>query len=115
MGAFVISQRFNLQYKFAFTSRKGKTIFSSYGYDTKQECADALKVLQENLHSVTYKRSKTTAGKFSFHIYLADQKVAVSRKYSTELRLLKAIDEISGSAALAETLDFSDTDFAFPD
>jgi hypothetical protein len=35
MGAFVISKRFNDEYKFVFTSGKGKVIFTSLSYELK--------------------------------------------------------------------------------
>jgi len=37
MGAFVISKRFNDEYKFVFTSRRGKVIFTSKSYELRFE------------------------------------------------------------------------------
>ena len=42
MGAFVISKRFDEYYKFVFTSRKGKAIFTSFRYELKFECEEDL-------------------------------------------------------------------------
>ena len=42
MSAFVISKRFNDEYKFEFTSRKGKTIFTSNSFELKFECENAI-------------------------------------------------------------------------
>jgi hypothetical protein len=46
---------------------------------------------------------------------LAEELFAVSRKYTTELRLQKGIKEIVQYASKSEILDFSEGDFVFPD
>ncbi|AWA28896.1 DUF1508 domain-containing protein [Flavobacterium magnum] len=113
MGAFVISKRFNGEYKFAFTSRKGKTIFSSPGYELRFECEEAIEKLKANLNSAVYTRHKAAAGKYFFKLTVGETLTVTSRKYSTELRLQKGIDEINQSAATAEILDFSQSDIIF--
>ena len=40
MGAFVISKRYNDEYKFVFTSKKGKVVFTSLSYELKFECEE---------------------------------------------------------------------------
>ncbi len=46
MGAFVISKRFNDEYKFVFASRKGKTVFTSLSYELKFECEESIEKLK---------------------------------------------------------------------
>ena len=44
---------------------------------------------------------------------LEDREIAVSRKYTTLLRLEKGIDEVLRFASKAEVLDFTINDFTF--
>ena len=113
MGAFVISKRFNGDFKFVFSSRKGKTIFTSLGYPSKTECENGIQLVKFTIESTTYVKLKAAGGKFFFRLVIDEQIVATSRKYSTELRLQKGIDEIIKYVSLAETLDFSENDFLF--
>ncbi|OYU79504.1 MAG: DUF1508 domain-containing protein [Flavobacterium sp. BFFFF1] len=113
MGAFVISKRFNGEYKFAFTSRKGKTIFSSQGYELKFECEEAIELLKSNLADAVYSRHKASGGRYYFRMKVGEALLVTSRKYSTELKLQKGIDEINQSAVAAEVLDFSQNDVIF--
>ena len=113
MGAFVISKRFNGDFKFEFTSRKGKTIFTSPGYSSKSDCEKGIDLIKANLESTTYIKFKSSNGKYFFRVVIEEQVLAVSRKYTTELRLQKGIDEIVRYASKAETLDFSENDFVF--
>ena len=115
MGAFVISKRFNGDFKFVFTSRKGKTIFTSLGYDSKLLCESMIDLVKANLESSTYVKFRASNGKYFFRLVVEQQVVATSRKYTTELRLQKGIDEIVLYTAKAETLDFSENDFVFAD
>ncbi len=115
MGAFVISKRFNGDYKFVFTSRKGKTIFTSLGYGSKLLCESMIDLVKANLESSTYVKSRASNGKYYFRLIVGGQVLATSRKYTTELRLQKGINEIVLYAAKAETLDFSESDFVFAD
>jgi uncharacterized protein YegP (UPF0339 family) len=113
MGAFVISKRFNGEYKFVFTSRKGKVIFTSPGYALKAHCELGIEHLKDNVVTSTYIRIKASNGKFFFKLLQNDVVLAMSRKYSTELRLQKGIDEIIRDAKQAEVLDFSENDNIF--
>jgi uncharacterized protein YegP (UPF0339 family) len=115
MGAFVISKRFNGEYKFVFTSRKGKTIFTSAGYLTIEDCEKSIQMVKDSISNFTYAKLKASGGKFYFKIVLDDQLVATSRKYTTELRVQKGIDEVIAYAAKAEVLDFSTSDLVFED
>jgi uncharacterized protein YegP (UPF0339 family) len=115
MGAFVISKRFNGQYKFVFTSRKGKTIFTSNGFDDKESCEAEIEKLRQSIPVLVFSKQKASGGRFMFRILFEDTQIAVSRKYSTELRVQKGIDEIVKSAATAEILDFSENAFVFED
>ena len=56
MGTFVISKRFNDEYKFEYVSRKGKTIVTSDSYELKFECEEAIELLKESLLTCNYLR-----------------------------------------------------------
>lgn len=115
MGAFVISKKFNGDFKFVFTSRKGKVIFTSLGYPLKSDCESAIEQLKSTLETSTYVKFKASNDKYFFRLVIADVVVATSRKYTTQLRLQKGIDEIKLHGSVAEVLDFSEDDFVFTD
>ena len=115
MGAFVISKRFDDQYKFVFTSRKGKTIFTSPSFELKMECEEIIEEIKSTLEKYTYVKSRAANGKYFFKMMLNETVIATSRKYTTPLLLQKGIDEISRTATKSELLDFSVNEFVFPD
>ena len=115
MGTFVISKRFNGEFKFVFSSRKGKVIYTSQGYALKSECEHDIEVIRQKVTLESFQKAKAANGKYFFKIGINQKLYAVSRKYSTELRMLKGIDEIIRYGSVAETLDFSDVDFIFSD
>ena len=113
MGAFVISKRFNDEYKFEFTSRKGKAIFTSNSFELKFECEEEINLLKTTLSSAVLLKVKTSKGKYFFRLIINERLFATSRKYSTELMLQKGIDEIKQYASKAEVLDFSSDQIDF--
>ena len=115
MGAFVISKRFDDRYKFVFTSRKGKTIFTSPSFELKMECEEIIEEIKSNLEKYSYVKARAANGKYFFKMMLEDAIIATSRKYTTPLLLQKGIDEISRTAAKSDVLDFSVNEFVFPD
>jgi uncharacterized protein YegP (UPF0339 family) len=115
MGAFVISKRFDDRYKFVFTSRKGKTIFTSPSVELKMECEEIIEEIKSNPEKYTYVKARAANGKYFFKMMLDDSVIASSRKYTTPLLLQKGIDEISRTAAKSDVLDFSVNEFVFPD
>ncbi len=115
MGAFVISKRFDDRYKFVFTSRKGKTIFTSPSFELKMECEEIIEEIKSNLEKYSYVKARAANGKYFFKMMLDDAVMATSRKYTTPLLLQKGIDEISRTAAKSDVLDFSVNEFMFPD
>ena len=115
MGTFVISKRFDDRYKFVFTSRKGKTIFTSPSLELKMECEDSIEAIKANVEKYTYVKARAANGKYFFKMMLDDTVVATSRKYTTRLLLEKGIDEIVRTAVQSEILDFSFNDFVFQD
>lgn len=115
MGTFVISKRFSGDYKFEFTSRKGKTIFTSNAYELRMDCEADTEYLLSVLETCSYVKFKTSKGKFFFRVVVGDRVIAVSRKYSTVLMVQKGIDEIVKYGPKAEILDFANNDFAFED
>lgn len=115
MGMFVISKRHNGDYKFEFTSRRGKTIFTSIACKHKSDCELMIEGIRENIAHFAFTRNGTPSGKYFFRLSKGGLVLATSRKYSTELRFQKGIDEILKYVPSAEILDFSDNDFVFPD
>ncbi|MGO4906050.1 DUF1508 domain-containing protein [Flavobacterium sp. W20_MBD1_R3] len=115
MGAFVISKRYNDQYKFVFTSRKGKVVFTSLSYELKFECEEAIERFKTDIESASFLKFKSSGGKYYFKLIVGDNHFATSRKYTTSLRLQKGIDEIVRFGSISEILDFSANDFIFFD
>ena len=115
MGAFVISKRYDDKYKFVFTSRKGKVIFTSLSYELKFECEEGVAYFKSNIELAEFDKCKSTGGKYFFKLFLDGAPFALSRKYTTELRVQKGIDEIIKYASTSELLDFSDNNLIFLD
>ncbi len=115
MGAFVISKRFDDHYKFVFTSRKGKTIFTSTSFELKMDCEAVIEQIKATIGNYTYVKSRAANGKYFFKMMFEDAIIATSRKYTTPLLLQKGIDEIILAAAKSDILDFSVNEFVFPD
>lgn len=115
MGTFVINKRDNGDYKFIFTSRKGKTIFTSISYKEKKDCEQMVIWFKENIALFTFTKVKNAAAKYFFRLSKDGLILANSRKYTTELLMIKGIDEIIKYIPAAEILDFSEENFIFPD
>ncbi|WP_264536304.1 DUF1508 domain-containing protein [Flavobacterium sp. N1736] len=115
MGAFVISKRFNDEYKFVFTSRKGKVIFTSLSYELKFECEEEIEKFKVNVDLARFLKFKGSGGKYFFKLMLGEVHFATSRKYTTELLLQKGIKEIVQYSSKAEILDFSSCESIFED
>ncbi|WP_431244078.1 DUF1508 domain-containing protein [Flavobacterium sp. P21] len=115
MGAFVISRRFNDEYKFTFTSRKGKVIFTSLSYELRFECEEDIERFKANVESAKFLKFKGSGGKYFFKLMLGEVHFATSRKYSTELLLQKGIKEIVTYSSRSEILDFSSNEAIFED
>ncbi|MUV02296.1 DUF1508 domain-containing protein [Flavobacterium rakeshii] len=114
MGMFVISKRNNGDYKFVFTSRKGKTIFTSIGCKQKSDCQKIIEAITEDVQKFTFRKNATPSGKHFFRLSIGGLVLATSRKYSTPLMLQKGIDEIIKYVITAEILDFSEGESIFP-
>jgi uncharacterized protein YegP (UPF0339 family) len=115
MGMFVISRRANGEYKFVFTNRKGKTIFTSISYKQKPDCEEMIAAIRDNLAQFTFTKNTAASGKHFFRLSKGGLVLATSRKYTTPLLLQKGIDEIFKYMPKAEILDFSENEFVFPD
>lgn len=115
MGAFVISKRFNDEYKFVFTSRKGKVIFTSLSYELKFECEEDIEKFKLNVDQAKFLKFKGSGGKYFFKLMLGEVHFATSRKYTTELLLQKGIKEIVTYSSKSEILDFSSSESIFED
>lgn len=115
MSTFVITKRFNDEYKFEYASRKGKTIFTSNSFALKFECENQIDFLKNNLKQALFLKSKSSGGKFFFRLIIENKQLAVSRKYSTLLMLEKGINDIVKYALKSEVIDFSSNDLVFGD
>jgi uncharacterized protein YegP (UPF0339 family) len=115
MASIVITKRFTGDYKFEFTSRKGKTIFTSKAYELRMDCEADAEYVRSIFQSCAFVKLNTTGGKFFFRVVVDDVVMAISRKYTTELMVQKGINEIVKYGSEAEILDFSNNDFKFED
>lgn len=115
MSAFVISKRFDGNYKFTFASRKGKTIFTSIPCKQKSDCELIIAAIKNNTSDFAFTKMRTGSGKYFFRISKGGLVLATSRKFSTELMLKKGIDQILKYIPAAETLDFSEDEDIFSD
>jgi uncharacterized protein YegP (UPF0339 family) len=113
MSTFVISKRYNGDYKFVFASRKGKTIFTSIACKHKSDCESMILGIKENIAFFAFTKVRKASNKFFFRLSKDGLVLANSRKFSTELMLQKGIDEIINYVHKAEILDFSENEFAF--
>ncbi|WP_442787481.1 hypothetical protein [Flavobacterium suncheonense] len=107
MGTFTISKKENGLIKFEFNSRKGKTLLTSQSYRSKEECEKDIALLKEKIEVVSFLKFKTPAGKFFFKMIYNGHIHGISRKFTTELLLLKGLEEIRNNFTESETLDFS--------
>jgi uncharacterized protein YegP (UPF0339 family) len=115
MGTFVISKRLTGDYKFSFAARRGKTVFTSIGFKQKEDCEILIATLQEDVARFSFTRIRNAGGKYFFRITKDGFVLANSRKYSTELLLVKGIDAVQKYVMGSETLDFADNAFDFPE
>jgi uncharacterized protein YegP (UPF0339 family) len=113
MSTFVISKRYNGDYKFVFASRKGKTIFTSIACKHKSDCERMILGIKENMSLFAFTKVKKASNKFFFRLSKDGLVLANSRKFSTELMLQKGIDEIINYVHMAEILDFSENELVF--
>ncbi|WP_338410430.1 DUF1508 domain-containing protein [uncultured Flavobacterium sp.] len=107
MGTFVISKRINGTYKYEYVSRKGKSIFISANFDLRFECENEINLLKKEIANCFFMKCKSSRGKFYFKIVIHEREIATSRKFSTELMMVKSINEILTFINLSEILDFS--------
>ncbi len=115
MGTFVISKRFDGRFKFVFTSKKGKIIFTSTSFELKMDCELAIDLVKNNVAHYAFEKARAANGKYFFRMMLNEQLVATSRKYTTALLLQKGIDEFILAATKSDVLDFSVCEFVFSD
>ena len=115
MGMFVISKRYNGEFKFEFTSRKGKTIFTSISCKQKSDCELMIAAIRDNISLFAFTKNKTASGKHFFRLSKGGLVLATSRKFSTELSIQKGITDIVKYMDRSEILDFSENELVFPD
>ncbi len=78
MSAFIISKRINDEYKFEFTSRRGKVIFTSNNFELKFECEDEIEFLKATVGDAVFLKFKSSRGKFFFRLIIHDKEMAIS-------------------------------------
>ncbi|UGU17225.1 YegP family protein [Sinomicrobium kalidii] len=115
MGVFVISKQTNGDYKFVFTSRKGKAIFTSISFKRKSDCEQVIERVIDDIEMFTFTKKHTASGKYFFRLSKGGLVLATSRKYSTELSLGRGVDGIMKYVLGAEVLDFSENESVFPE
>ncbi|UYW00733.1 hypothetical protein K5I29_09400 [Flavobacterium agricola] len=113
MGTFAISLKDNGSYKFTYNNRRGKTVVTSIPQESIEACQNTIDILKAELPQLNFTKFKTAAGKFYFKISLRDETLCTSRKFTTVLRVEKAISEIKTYMTEAEVLDF--TTYVFPE
>lgn len=107
MSAFVISFKDNGKLKYTFNSRKGSTLLTSMEYPSTEAIYTSIHFLKKNFEKLSFYKFKTPGGKFFFKIALADTIYASSRRFNTELRFEKGIQEVQNHFLEAEILDFT--------
>ncbi len=112
MSAFVISLKENGQLKYTYNSRRGKTILTSMEYSSKEAIHGTINFLKNNFEIVSLYKFRTPSGKYFFKIAIDQNIYATSRKFTTELRLIKGMDEVRRNFVVSEILDFSVDIFA---
>ncbi len=107
MSAFVISLKENGKFKYTFEHRRGKTLMTSMEYPSKEAIRSTINFLKNNIELISFLKFRTPGGKLFFKLAIGDNIYATSRRFTTELRYEKAINEINTNFDLAEILDFS--------
>lgn len=110
---FVINKRFDGYYKFAFTNRKGHTLFTGIKSKDKATCEQLIADLKAEITTYTFQQGATPSGKLYFTIYRNEELLGTSRKFSTPLMLQKGIDQTMKYVPLAETLELPDESSIF--
>jgi len=113
MGTFAISLKDNGEYKYTYNNKRGKTLVTSIAYQTKEDCYTNIDLLKNEIGNLSFSKYKTTAGKFYFKISLNETVFCISRKFTTILRIEKAILDIQKYILESEILDF--THYSFPE
>jgi uncharacterized protein YegP (UPF0339 family) len=78
MATFVISKKSNGDFKFVFTSRKGKIIFTSVAYPTEVACEVAIGELKIGLANMVFVTDKASGNKYLFKITHKEKQLATS-------------------------------------
>lgn len=115
MSAFVISLKENGKFKYTFNNRKGNTVLTSMEYHSKEAIHGTINFLKQNIEQVSFYRFRTPSGKFFFRLAIQDNIYATSRKFNTELRFQKGIEEVERRFLEAEILDFTTSIFDDPE
>lgn len=112
---FVISKKPNGEYKFVYTSKKGKIIFTSISCKTKTDCEQMIDAIRNNIIYFSFTKNVTASGKYFFRLSKDGLVLAISRKFASEQSLKKGINDILKYISRSETLDFSEINPVFED
>ncbi|SFU67104.1 hypothetical protein SAMN05216480_11296 [Pustulibacterium marinum] len=113
MSVFVINKRFDGNYKFVFSNRKGKIIFTSISCKRKSDCQLIIEALQNNYDMFVITKTKTPRGKFFFRVSKGGLVLASSRRYASDYSLQKGIDYANRWIEQSEMLDLPEEDDVF--
>ena len=73
MGAFVISKKHNDEYKFVYTSRKGKIVFTSKSYELKMYCEEDIELIKANAQKAQCLKFKASNGTFFYKLMIGEK------------------------------------------
>ena len=63
MGTFVISTKENGEFKFTYNNRRGKTVLTSPGFKTKEDCYASIENLKTNFLLTSHPKFKSVSEK----------------------------------------------------
>ena len=113
MALFVISKQESGNYRFTFTLRKGNPVLTGISCREKPDCEAIIAAMKEHIGLFTITRKHTPSGRYFFRLSRGGLVLATSRKFTTLLRLSKAIENVTEQIAEAEILDFSGNEDVF--
>lgn len=113
MSVFVINKRFDGNFKFVFSNRKGKIIFTSISCKQKSVCEMIIDGFINHYDQFLISKKKTPKGKYYFRISKGGLVLATSRRYASEYSLQKGIDYTNKWIEQSEMLDLPEEDDVF--
>lgn len=106
MGTIIISKN-TRGFRFSYNNFKGHPLVIGEVELSIEACHIAIETLKKALDTISIETSKATSGKFFFQLFLDNQRVATSRKFTTLLLMEKGLRDFKENFIKAETLDFT--------